>query len=76
MSESKVTYKMKVAQLQEQTKKTVFEPFPDPKTAHQGPKKSKKYPKIKSKSKVRIEGTIENKSCSTTNYMNRPQKSF
>ena len=28
--------------------------------------KSKNDPKVKSKSKVRIEGTIENKSCSTT----------
>ena len=28
--------------------------------------KSKKDPKIKSKSKVRIDGTIENKSCPTT----------
>ena len=31
-----------------------------------GAPKSQKYPKIKSKSNVRIEGTIENKSCSAT----------
>ena len=31
-----------------------------------GPQKVKNYPKIRSKSNVRIEGNIENESCSTT----------
>ena len=34
--------------------KTVVEPYPNPKNNPLGPKKLKKYPKIKSKSKVRI----------------------
>ena len=37
-----------------------------PKNGPFGPQKLKNDPKIKSKSKVRIEGTMENKSCSTT----------
>ena len=45
--------------------KTVFEPYPDPKNSPFGPQKVKIAPKIKSKSKFRIEGTIVNKSCST-----------
>ena len=40
-------------------------PDPTPKIAHQEPIKVKKDPHIMSKSKVRIEGTIENKSFST-----------
>ena len=43
-----------------------FEPYPNPKNCPLGPPKLKKYPKIKSKSKVRIEGTIETKSYQTT----------
>ena len=39
---------------------------PTLKIAHLGPKNVKNDPKINSISKVRIEGTIENKSCSTT----------
>ena len=60
--------------------KTVFEHYPDPKNSPLGPQKSKIGAKIKSKSyvriakkkktkqksKVRIEGTIENKSFSST----------
>ena len=34
--------------------------YPDPKKSSLGPKKTKKIPKIKSNSKVRIEGSIEN----------------
>ena len=45
--------------------KTVFEPYPYPKNSPFGPQKVKIAPKIKSKSKFRIEGTIENKMCST-----------
>ena len=39
-----------------------LKPFPDPKNSQLGPKKYK-WLAIKSKSKVRIEGTIENNSC-------------
>ena len=47
--------------------KSNFEPYPNPKNSQLGPqKKSKKDPKIKSKSNDRIEGNIENESCSTT----------
>ena len=46
--------------------KNFLELYLDPKNCPLGPQKVKNYPKIKSKSKVRIEGTIENKSCSTT----------
>ena len=45
--------------------KTVFEPYPYPKNSPFGPQKVKIAPKIKSKSNFRIEGTKENKSCST-----------
>ena len=38
----------------------------DPPKKQLGPQKLKKDPKINSKSKVKIEGTVENKSCSTT----------
>ena len=44
--------------------KTVFEPYPNPKNSPLGPKKYDA--KIESKSNVRIEGNIENESCSTT----------
>ena len=43
-----------------------FEPNPDPKNSPLGPQKVKNDPKIKSKSKVRIQEDIENKSCSAT----------
>ena len=43
--------------------KIIFEPYLDPKNSPLGPQNVKNDPKIKSKSKVRIEGTIENKSC-------------
>ena len=46
---------------------TVFGPHRKPQNSPLGPKKkSKMTPEIKSKLKVRIEGNIENKSCSTT----------
>ena len=57
---------MKVVQLHDLTPKTVFDPFPNPKYSPLGPQKVKNDPKIKSKSNVRIEGNIENESCSTT----------
>ena len=44
----------------------VFEPYPNPKNSPLGPQKLKNDPKIKSKTNVRIEGNIENESCSTT----------
>ena len=46
--------------------KPSFEPYPDPKNSPLGPQKVKNEPKIKVKSNVRIEGNIENESCSTT----------
>ena len=46
--------------------KPVFEADPNPQKNLLGRQKAKNDPKIKSKSKVRIEGTIENKSCSPT----------
>ena len=48
------------------------EPIRAPKSKNR-PKKIKNYPKIKLKSKVRIEKTIEKK---FFNYMSRPQNSF
>ena len=42
-----------------------FEPYPGPKNIPLWSQKVKNYPKIKSDSKVRSEGIIENKSCST-----------
>ena len=45
---------------------TVFKPYPNPKNNPLGPQKLKNDPKIKSKSKVRIERNIENESYSTT----------
>ena len=45
--------------------KTVFEPFLNPKNSPLGPQTVKNSPKIKSNSKVRIEGSIENETCST-----------
>ena len=43
-----------------------FEPYPDPKISSLGPQKVKNDPQIKSKSKVRLEGIIENESYSNT----------
>ena len=43
-----------------------FRTLPQPKNSLLGPQKVKNDPKIKSKSNVRIEGNIENESCSTT----------
>ena len=57
---------MKVVQLQEQTPKKFLNPTPTPKNSPFGPQKVKNDPKIKVKSNVRIEGNIENESCSTT----------
>ena len=45
--------------------KTVFEHHIEPKNSPLEPKIVKNKPKIKSKSNVRIEGNIENKSCCT-----------
>ena len=42
-----------------------FEPFPNPKNSLLGPQKVKNYPKIKSRSNVRIEKNKEDESCST-----------
>ena len=39
---------------------------PNPKNSPLGPQNVKNYPKIKSKSNVRIKGNIENESCSPT----------
>ena len=64
-SELKKTQKIKGVRLQEYNQKQVLNPTPTPKIAHQG-RKSQKLPQKKSKSKVRIEVTIENKSCSIT----------
>ena len=50
--------------------KKVFEPYPDAKNSPFGPQNVKNYPKIKSKSKVRIKENIENKK--NFNYMSRP----
>ena len=46
--------------------KTVFEPYPNPKNSPSKPPKVKNDTKIKSNSRVRVEGITENKSCSTT----------
>ena len=46
MSEFKVTQKMKVVKLHEQTLKQCMNPSPTPKIAPQGPKKSKMTPKL------------------------------
>ena len=43
--------------------KNVFEHYFSPKISPLGPEKAKKNPKIRSKLKVRIEGSRENKSC-------------
>ena len=60
MSELKQTYEMKVVPLHEWTPKQFFKPTPTPKNSPLGPQKVKNYPKIKSKSKDRIERNIEN----------------
>ena len=58
---------MKVVQLHKWTPKQFLNPNLSPKKSAIGPQKVKKNKsKIKSKSNVRNEGTIENKSCSAT----------
>ena len=42
-----------------------FQSLPQPQNSQLGPQKVKNDPKIESKSNVRIEGNIENESCST-----------
>ena len=49
-----------------QDPKTVVEPHTNLKNSPLGPQKVKNYPKIKSKSNVRVEGNIQNEICSTT----------
>ena len=56
---------MKDLQLYEWIPKHFLKPKSTPKTSPLGPQKFRNDPKIKSISKVRIEGTIENKSCSS-----------
>ena len=51
---------MKVVQLHKWTQNS------DPQTSPLGPQKDKNDPKIKPNSNVRIQGIIENESCSTT----------
>ena len=46
--------------------KTVFRPFANPENSLLRPQKVKNYPKIESKSNVRIERNKEIESCSTT----------
>ena len=59
--------KNKISELTETyNMKTVFEAYPNPKNSPLGPQKFKKAPKTKLKSKVRIEGDIENEIYSTT----------
>ena len=63
---NKIRHKMPKAKLLVyMRRKTVFEPYPNPKNSPLWPQKVKIDPNIKSKSKVRFRGTIENKSCST-----------
>ena len=57
---------MKVVPLHKQTPKQFLNPTPIPKSRPLGPQKVKNDHKIKSKSNVRIEGNIEDESCSTT----------
>ena len=66
MSEFRESWKMKVDQLHEWTPKQFFESHIEPKYSPLGSQKVQNNPKIKSKSNVRIEGNIENESCSTT----------
>ena len=53
--------------------KTVFQLYNESKNNPLGPQKVKDNPKIKSKEKVRIEGTIEKK---LFNYMSGPHTSY
>ena len=66
MSELTETYKIKSCSTTRVDPKTVVKPQPNPKNSPLGPQKVKDYHKIKSKSNDRIEGNIENESCSTT----------
>ena len=56
---------MRVVPLHKWTPKQFSNPNPTPKLAHYVPN-IQKDPKIKLKSNVRIDGNIENDSCSTT----------
>ena len=60
-------------QLHEETPKHFFELYPHPKNSPLGSQKVKADPKIRSKSKVRIIGTIEKK---LFIYMSRPKTVF
>ena len=51
----------------------MFGPFPNPNNSLLGPQKVKNDPKIKSKSRVSIEGTIENKKKGVPNGFSTPQ---
>ena len=62
MSELKGKKKMKVIALYEQTPKQFLHSTPTPKVGQN----VKTDPNIKSKSNARVEGNIENESCSTT----------
>ena len=64
MSGLEQTKKLKVVKLHEQTPKQLSNPIPTLKKPIRT--KDQNDPKIKSKSKVRIEGNIENESCSST----------
>ena len=66
MSELKVTLKMKVVQLHEETPKQFLDHSPTPKISPLGPPKVKNNPKIMSKSNIRIVRKKENESYSTT----------
>ena len=63
--ELKKTMKLDIVQIYVQTPKTVLIPYPDPKNSPLGIKKPNTTPKL-SKNQVRIEGSVEIKSCSTT----------
>ena len=61
---------MKVVYLHKVNAKTVFESYPDPKNSPSGPQNVKIDSKIRSKSKVRVEETIENKSLKGAEWNN------
>ena len=52
--------------MQSRPQESFLTPLKSPKSSPLGPQKVKNDHKIKSKSNVRIEGNIENESCSTT----------
>ena len=69
--EFRKSQKMKVVQLHKLTPRLFLNPTSNPKISHQGPK-SKKDPKIKSKSNVRI----EEKKIKILHYMSRPRNNL